>query len=476
MRNFILLAGLLASGAVSAVAINPNGTGEALIYPLYLTGNNDTLVTTTNETNTTKAIRVRVLDYAVGTETLTFNAYLKPFDTLTLAIVGDGQALSTVIHADVSCTVPQFPETGVPVRDILFPEDAFEDRTSRTGFGYIEVIELGEVVGQAAALVNNGECTDLVQAWSEGGFWQADNTQDMMPPGGGLSGTSWIIDVQFGDAYGINPVALGEFSDTILNSPPGTPEPSLTSISPAPDGTYRAHVATDEGSYELAYDRPEDAVSAILMTTVATTDFTVEESISGLAVLYATSPTMKHYVDPAFTEQSTPRLPFDSAMGANGAPSTLLLDVVTREGQLPDTCSIVNLVEQPSSLIGPALQNTAVQPFILSNQVGFSMASSSNRVRPRVARGRLAVAFGDGAEDWMQCGEQIDLSSRRLAPGTVVGGDRDGESVQLSGLPVILTFLQKVTNGFVSSDVGTVKANYGVTHKPRTRTVASFDQ
>ena len=471
MKYLILAATLLFAGNAAAVGINDKGVGEALIYPLYLTGDNDTLITLTNETGQAKALRFRVMDYAVGVETLIFNAYLKPFDTLTLAIIGDGENLSTLISADSTCTVPEIPDGGQFVTNFLFANDAFANDTARTGFGYIEVIEIGEVTGSVAELIGANDCSALSDAWTQGGFWRQNSNQNMSPPTGGLSGTAWIIGVEFGDAYGINPVALTDFSDEVMNTLPGTETPSIISVSPASDSTYRAQVSTDEGVLELAYERPEDAVSAALMTTIATADFTVENSILGLAVLYATSPTMRYYVEDAYTELPTPRAPFSAAMGEDGAPNALLLDVVTREGQLPDTCDIVNLVEQPSALIGPALQNTAVQPSILTNRVGFSTISSANRIRPRVERGRIAMAFGAGAEDWMQCGDEMDLSARLLAPGIVVGGSRDGESVQLSGLPVIVNLLQKVTNGFVQSDDGLVKANYGVSHKPRTRTV-----
>lgn len=476
MQRIVLLLALGLSMNAVAVQLNPNGTGEALIYPLYLTGDYDTLITVTNETEQPKAISMRILDYGVGVTTLSWIAYLKPFDTITLTITGDGEELSLVNVPDSSCTVPQFPDAGQPMTNFLFSNDAFEDTTSRTDFGFVEIIEMGEVMGESAALITDNDCDLLVGAWRIDGFWREDPATDMLPPGGGLAGSAWIIDVEFGDAYGMNAVAFEEFSDVQINNRPGDPTPNLLSISPTEDSMYRATVRTENGIFDVDYERPVDAISALLMTTAASMNFSAEQAISGRPVIYSTSPTMRYYVDPFYSDQPEPRAPFDAPMTPQGAANTVLLDISDREGQAPEACDTMNLVERPDGSIGEALQNTAVQASILSNTVNFTTTSPAVRIRPETPAGRVSIGFGPGAEDWFRCADELDLSGRILSGGTVVGGERNGQSITLAGLPVIVSILQRATNGNVLDSNGDLlRANYGVTHNARTRTVATFD-
>ena len=473
MRSLFLLSALMASMGGSAVTVNPKGVGQALVYPLFLTGDNDTLITLTNETANVKALKVSVHDYAVGAPILRWNVYLKAYDTFTMTVTGDPADPPFISVPDGGCTVPLFdgPEQ---VRTDAFAEDAFVGQFNRTAFGYVEAMEMGEVSGLAAAAVEANRCGEIADRWRTGGIWRINSRADMSAPMGGISGTSWIIDVEFGDAYGLHPTALTGYDD-LNHTRPESLEPTLLSLPPNSDGLFTAEVDTDLGPLSITYGRPEDAVSAALMTTVATADFTVEEAILGLAVLYGTAPTMRYYVESRYSGQTEPRAPFDTAMSADGAPHELLIDVVTREGVSPDNCDIVNRVEQPSALIGPALHNTAVQAHILSNRVNFSSRSVANRIRPRSQRGRFAIAFGGGAEDWMRCGTFMDLSHRLLSPGTIISGENAGSTVQLSGLPVIMSQLQKVVNGSIQTSDGPVRANYGVTHAPRKRVVAVLE-
>ena len=475
MRKLVLILSLIFAASCGAVQINPLGTGDALVFGLYLAGDNDTLVAVTNEVKRPKAVKIAVREYALGADILSYYAYLKPLDTHTLAITSDGEGPARVTVTDGGCTVPQFPEGGQATTNLLLSNDDFGATDfSRTQFGYIEVIEMGEVTGAAGQLIRDNNCGALIEAWSTDGFWIADESVDIQPPAGGLSGSAWIVDVEHGDAYGLDPVAITGFSDAHLHEFPGGPTPDLLSVAADETGMYRATVPTESGVFDIAYERPEDAMSALFMTTAASLNFSAEQTIEGMPVSYATAPTFRFYVDPEYAE-GTPRLPFQVSMAAGGAPHELLLSVVNREGQAPDTCTIMNLVEQPSGQVGPALQTTAVQPSLLSNIVNFTRPGPENKIRPRTARGRLAIAYGSGAESWLGCDSDVDVSGRLLS-GTVVGGEMDGETIRLSGLPVILTLLQRITNSTIVTPDGLVKANYGVEHQPRKRVVAQFEE
>jgi hypothetical protein len=93
-------AGLTAAGSAHAVFVNPEGTGQALIYPFYtVEGGHDTYINLVNTTNQTKAIKVRFVESMNSVEVLDFNLYLSPFDHWSAVVTrdpdGDGAAIRT---------------------------------------------------------------------------------------------------------------------------------------------------------------------------------------------------------------------------------------------------------------------------------------------------------------------------------------------------------------------------------------------
>ena len=65
----------------SAVNINPDGTGQVLIYPYYtVNAGNQTLLSVVNTTNRGKAVKVRVLEGRNSQEVLDFNLFLSRED------------------------------------------------------------------------------------------------------------------------------------------------------------------------------------------------------------------------------------------------------------------------------------------------------------------------------------------------------------------------------------------------------------
>jgi hypothetical protein len=118
-----VVAGIVgAAGLVSvsnAVNINPDGLGQALIYPYYTVNKgNNTLISVVNTTNQTKAVKVRFLEGRDSLEVLDFNLYMSPFDVWTAAVVSDGPEgtspaaapAARMFTSDTSCTVPSpFP-------------------------------------------------------------------------------------------------------------------------------------------------------------------------------------------------------------------------------------------------------------------------------------------------------------------------------------------------------------------------------
>ena len=471
--KMISVAGLGLMAAVStasAVQINPNGTGQVLIYPVYDSRDDyDTLLTVTNETDRTKALKVKLLDGGLGQETLVFNVYLGAFDTWTAAVTFDGTfgAPASILTNDSSCTVPEFPEEGEELRTLLFDTDPLPNGAERTRFGHVEVYELGELTGDALALVADGDCAGLVEAWSEGGFWVADADTDMAPPTGGLAGTGWLVSVLAGEAFGYEAVALTDFTTTHLNNEPGSQLPDLSS-----GDSTTAVVMADDGPTTIEFEQSIDAVSAALTATAVAADFTLEEEVDGQAFMYLTMPTFKHYVSELYAgANAVPRGPFAEALTAAGAPTSVNLDLVSRNGLRADSCADINTQLPPSGVNGPVQLVASVSPFLIINEVLFSNPSVTNRIRPDLNSGRIALQFGPGAEDWFGCSE-VDVSGVLSVPGVVIGGPRDGEEVSVSGLPVVGIMLNSIANGFLTDDIGQrVLSNYGVDFKLRRRVV-----
>src|SRR5437868_14216437 len=109
------LGALGATGAAQAVNVNPDGLGQALIYPYYTTradaaGNTyNSLLSVVNSTSSAKAVKVRFLEGKNSREVLDFNLYLSPRDVWVAGILPAGVAAgggAGVFTPDKSCTTP----------------------------------------------------------------------------------------------------------------------------------------------------------------------------------------------------------------------------------------------------------------------------------------------------------------------------------------------------------------------------------
>src|SRR3954451_3742076 len=114
------LSALGVTGAAQAVSVNPDGLGQALVYPYYtvrdqVAGNPyNSLLSVVNSTASAKAVKVRFLEGKNSREVLDFNLYLSPKDVWTAAILPDtasgGAKVGTL---DLSCTLPPFSTSDI---------------------------------------------------------------------------------------------------------------------------------------------------------------------------------------------------------------------------------------------------------------------------------------------------------------------------------------------------------------------------
>lgn len=349
--SLAVAAGLV--GAVSAAQaemhINPNGLGEALIYPFYSAANgNDTSIHIVNTTDRTKAVKVRFIEAMNSQEVLDFNLYLSPEDVWTGVVTanpnGDGAIIRTT---DNSCTVPMlggeaedpdfdgstYTQNGLTVRDQPFVNykylsDAVEFQgVERTLEGYIEVIEMGQLdptVGLGAAAVHGANkkpanCDALVSAWTSQtvgssttfGEWLEDEEAQLLAEweGGGLYGFGIVTNVQEGTATSYDATAIQAFyDDTALHSYPGDELPSLDEANPA------VTIFDGVSPVNLIYTTGAQAVSALLMSSNISNDYVVDGSIGAATDWVITMPTKRFFV------QSTITPPFSSVW--NGEQGT----------------------------------------------------------------------------------------------------------------------------------------------------------
>jgi hypothetical protein len=326
-------------GVSNAINVNPDGTGQVLLYPYYTTRlENDTLISVVNTTDQVKAVKVRFLEGENSREVLDFNLYMSPFDVWTGSIT-EGVGGPVFRTADNSCTVPYFfaGSGELPFVDFLF-NDSGSTGIDRAREGYVELIEMGEVGGALGAAAIHGsdgepaDCNTLVAAWSTGGIWTQDPTVDLTPPAGGLFGDGVIINVPGARAMGFDAVALDGFSTIIQHRTPSTPEPRLDDVTPA----VSYSVLSTGGSPVLVSDdwtlqEPVQAVTAVLMADQIHNQYATEAIIGGSTEWVVTHPTKAQHVNGA-----APIEPFTQLFANGFACEPIVLEFWDRnEAQSP---------------------------------------------------------------------------------------------------------------------------------------------
>ena len=349
----------LAVSAQASMYLNPEGTGQVLLFPYYNAENgNETSMHIVNTTAQTKAVKVRFMEYVNSQEVLDFNLYLSPEDHFSFTIFknpnGDGAA---IITRDNSCTVPALGDENMPapytgsttenadgsitrIQPFLpyqFAGDAYSG-DYRTNVGHVEVIEMGVVSDVATIPVDTdttpdtpavpaipyaswaehdvagvpANCAALVGAWTSGtatgGQWIADSSNGISQPTGGLYGLSNLLNNTDAAAYGVEPASIADFwagnTAGSAHSNPGSVLPSLASgenSALVPNNgafytlTFAASTATAAGSN--LDGREIDAVSSLFMAESISNDVMTNADLQGETDWIVTFPTRRYYVN-----------------------------------------------------------------------------------------------------------------------------------------------------------------------------------
>ena len=157
---YAALAGISAlgvTGAAEAVSVNPDGLGQALIYPYYTVRDRvaaagyNTLLSVVNSTASAKAVKVRFLEGKNSREVLDFNLYLSAKDVWVAAVLPTA-AGAGIYTPDESCTQPTVsssPSSPTPFVNFAYTgsaADGADTSLDRTREGYVEIIEMGDIV------------------------------------------------------------------------------------------------------------------------------------------------------------------------------------------------------------------------------------------------------------------------------------------------------------------------------------------
>ncbi|MEN9503394.1 MAG: hypothetical protein RI964_2679 [Pseudomonadota bacterium] len=211
--------------SAQAVHVNPDGTGQVLLFPYFNAQNGYvTNINLVNSTDQTKAVKIRFREGKSSNDILDFNIYMSPEDIWTGSVKagddGKGNTVGTLTTGDRTCTLPALAscEDGKCEATIPFSgHNVYKDVTAAdTREGYVEVIEMG-VVDDATVAAGvkhtNGkpsDCKTVETAWKKGGVFT--NGTGVSAPTGGLFGSSAVLNVAEGAAFAVDPVAIDNYS------------------------------------------------------------------------------------------------------------------------------------------------------------------------------------------------------------------------------------------------------------------------
>ena len=495
-KNLISLAvaaSVLGGAAVQAGQyVNPDKTGEVLLFPFYNADNgNATNMHIVNTTSDTKAIKIRFLEHKNSDEVLDFNLYLSPKDHFAFGVIkdpnGDGGA---VITADNSCTVPALGSPNPPfsgtattnsggqtVRIQPFVNyqyattEDFDSSIQRSLTGHVEVIEMGTVVNVGEGELTSAEkktqyasfikhdatgvpanCAALTASWAAGGFAAGA----IEATTGGLYGLAYHINVEAAAAFGFEPTAIDDWAGgDVEHSDPGKLFPSITS------GVQKATIHTSSGAVQYAEVTASAGViatSATLMTDSISNDVMVNPAIGGMTDWVVTFPTKRAHVDEAIKSDVIP--PFTDNWAATVAGATA---GTYKEKQ---ACEAVNIKQYnreeltTTQGLGFSPQPVGTTSSICNETAVIAMGPAGTASALSVSTGltNLAATYAEGWQV-ISFDKAVDKAAKRTQVMTV-------GNYTMNGLPVIGFGAYKVNNGAMS---------YGnaAEHKNATKVVAS---
>jgi hypothetical protein len=466
------LGALGVTGAAQAVSVNPDGLGQALVYPYYTVRDAsagapyNTLLSVVNSTSSAKAVKVRFLEGKNSREVLDFNLYLSHQDVWTTAVIPTANGAG-IITFDKSCTTPAVSSNAsAPSEFVNFQytgpnDDDADPSLDRTREGYIEIIEMGNVTGITAANVTHVAGVPK----GCGNITDAQASADTVPGNGGLFGTATLVNVVAGFDLAVDATALDNFSQVAIWQPPGTIAPDFTYVNPKVSVVTNTTYGIGTTTYVTQWPAPAtgvvgtvDPVSAVLMHNNIYNEYVLDTATKSGTDWVITMPTKHFYYDQATGEVINL---FQRNFTSTGACDDVSLGLFDREEQ----------TKQTSIQFSPPRPNTPSQlcweanvvTFNNSNVLGSKNTSNIDTLAaaPQFFNGWLSMNFATAVSPLVHSLVSTTAGSTNVTvTPTGVISQTLPTATTFTGLPTIgfaaITFL----NGNLASAGGTVLSNY----------------
>jgi hypothetical protein len=489
-----VLATVGAAGTAEAVYLNPNGTGQVLVYPYYTVQSNNgnafnTYISVVNTTSSAKAVKVRFLEGKTSSEVLDFNLFLSSNDVWTAAVVPSSSAAGApakIITADKSCTAPAIGLSGTEFRNYQYAGGAGGSALpgvglDRTREGYVEILEMTTLAaGTTATAIThvNGvppNCSGVASA----AFTVP--ALEQLPPQGGLMGTGTLINVNNGQDAGYKADALEAWSNTPQYTAPTVTNPALDNATPAVSLVVNAGTIVGGASMGVTAYLNDFSLTPVVGA--------VTPGARAVASVYMHSGVMNEYILDAGTASNTDWVvtqplknrfvtntaavtPYTATLTANGACETIDFRYFDREEQgqaaagndfspIPPGVA-PNSICWESTVLSLRGQTgaSASLPTTSSGVLG-SVNNTNVNIGNSFQNGWAIMTFTGAAATTTGLASNatnryvLDQSLPLPAGGAVAG------AATFQGLPVTGFMVRTFVNGGVSCGTGTCQGNYG---------------
>jgi hypothetical protein len=447
------------TGAAQAVNVNPDGLGQALIYPYYTTNGLGTggtvapynsLLSVVNTTGSGKVVKVRFIEGRASKEVLDFNLWLSPFDVWTAAIIPSG-AGAGIFTTDLSCTTPTVSSnSAAPTNFVNFAYvgDPELQTLARTKEGYVEIIEMGNVTGGTLANITHAQpsppgtppgCSKLPTG--------ATAPTDLVTGNGGLFGGISLINVLAGGDITENAVALSSFTASTLWAPAGYILPDLSEVNPQTSVVFNQSTTT--GTAQVVATQwaaapnalPVDAVSAVLMVEDVLNEYVLDPGTKSGTDWVVTEPTKHFYYNSSFNVLKL----FQRNFRLGGACDDLGLTIYNREEQ-----SVLGSFSPPP----PTVTNSMCwEANVLTfNNTNVLLSNNSLNIPVNFPNGWVDLNLSGGVSAPVH---QL-IGGPTLFISTADGATTTAPNATYNGLPVIGFAAQYFNNGTLAAPGATV--------------------
>jgi len=308
------------TGAAEAVYVNPDGLGQALIYPYYTVRATSTgasyqsLISVVNSTASAKAVKVRFLEGKNSREVLDFNLFLSRHDVWVGAVIATSSGAG-IFTPDKSCTMP--PVSADPASPTAFVNFAYTGSAAdggdasldRTREGYVEVIEMADIIDGTPTwttvthVSSVPPCKASILQSPSTGVVNAQLASDTVASTGGIFGGITLVNSLAALDVASEATAFAAFSTSKLLFAEGSTFPDLSQVNPKTSVVINTPTPPAAQTTSTIYitqwsgilNNPADPVSAVLMHNNIYNEFVLDTVTKSGTDWVVTMPTKRYY-------------------------------------------------------------------------------------------------------------------------------------------------------------------------------------